>query len=281
LLLVSGNDAAVALAEHCAGSVEEFADLMNARVRQLGGYDSHFTNPHGLPDPEHYTTAYDLSLITRQALRNPILAQIVASRSETIPRTGGDGQQFLANRNRMLWSYPGADGVKTGYTRAAGRCLVSSATRAGRQVIAVVLGSAAIWDDSRTVLDFGFEAFDYCQLVAREEIVREIAVAGVVEPVPLAARQGLVLPMWQGEQAAWEQNIQIAEGIKAPLRAGQVLGQFQVSHRTTGNVVAVDLIVTKDVFRRPGLLTRAVRCFLGVWEGLYDRLPRRPVPNLG
>ncbi len=156
LMLVSGNDAAEAVAEHIAGSVPAFVDLMNARIQQMGLINTHFANPHGLPDPNnHYSSAKDLALITAQALHNPEFARIVATRDYAVPFKNR-GPVRISNTNKFLKSYPGASGVKTGYTQAAGDCLVASARRGGVQLIVVLLNDDERWGDAAKLLDYGF-----------------------------------------------------------------------------------------------------------------------------
>lgn len=156
LMLVSGNDAAEAAAEHIAGSVPAFVDLMNAKVEQLGLVNTHFSNPHGLPDPvNHYSTARDLALLTAHALANPAFAQIVAAREHSVAFLNRPPLR-ITNTNKLLRSYTGASGVKTGYTREAGDCLVASAKRDGVQLIVVLLNDDERWGDAAKLLDYGF-----------------------------------------------------------------------------------------------------------------------------
>ncbi len=157
LLMASANDAAVALAEGVAGSVEAFAAMMNARARALGARDSHFTSPHGRYNPQHYSSAYDLALIARAALRSPWIAGIVRSQTWELRRNGTS--RLIINTNKLLWRYPGADGVKTGWIAESGPSLVASATRDGRRLIAVVLDDPQIFRDGAALLDYGFVAF--------------------------------------------------------------------------------------------------------------------------
>ena len=157
LLLKSANDVAMCLARDNAGSVPAFAEKMNLRCEQLGAINSHFTNPHGLHDPHHFTTASDLAHIAMVAMKNPIFRDIVATPEAWLLK----GEQFvlLRNHNRLLWRFPGCIGLKTGFTNAAQQVLVSSATRQGSEVISVVMHSdrAGIWNDSSSLLLYGFE----------------------------------------------------------------------------------------------------------------------------
>ncbi|MDP3014562.1 MAG: D-alanyl-D-alanine carboxypeptidase family protein, partial [Candidatus Subteraquimicrobiales bacterium] len=142
LLLRSANDAAVALAEYIAGSVKDFTVLMNRKAKLVGANSTQFTNPHGLHD-ENFSTAYDLSLIARYCLENEKFSEIVATKKRTIPWPGNPYPRELLNHNKLLLKYPKATGIKTGYTKKAGYCLVSSAREGNRTLIAVVLNSSS------------------------------------------------------------------------------------------------------------------------------------------
>lgn len=166
LLLESANDAAVALAISVAGSIENFAQKCNEKAYSLGLRDTSFKNPHGLYDEEHYTTAYDLAILTAEALKNPTIAKICATKRATIPlgvteeSPNGDGLRYLKNHNKLLSTYEGAIGVKTGFTKKSGRCLVSAAERNGLTLIAVTLNAPDDWRDHSAMLDYGFDNFE-------------------------------------------------------------------------------------------------------------------------
>ena len=153
LMLSSGNDAAVAIAEYIGGTTAAFVDLMNARARQLGAVNTHFANPHGLPDDAHYTTAYDLALIAREAMGNDTFRRIVSTQRASISWAGRTYNRQLTNKNRLLSTYPGATGVKTGFTSRAGRCLVFGARRDGLELIGVVLGCPDWFDEAERLMD--------------------------------------------------------------------------------------------------------------------------------
>lgn len=160
LLLQSANDAATAIAIAVAGSVEAFADMMNERANQMGLENTHFTNPHGLYDEEHYTTAYDLAIISAHALENETIAKIFSTYKATLPITSECQKRVLVNHNKLLKLYRGAIGVKTGFTKKTGRCLVSAAERDGLTLIAVTLNAPDDWRDHMSMLDFGFDNFE-------------------------------------------------------------------------------------------------------------------------
>jgi len=158
MMLVSGNDAAEAIAAHVAGSIPLFVNMMNANAEKIGAKSTHFSNPHGLPDPyNHYTTAYDLALITNYGMQNTIFAKIVSTKEYTVEFVNGK-KTHVKNTNKMLTTYPGANGAKTGYTEAAGDCLVATAKRGNLQLIAVILNSDDTrWEDATKLLDYGFQ----------------------------------------------------------------------------------------------------------------------------
>lgn len=162
LMLRSGNDAAVTLAIATSGSVEQFANLMNKTAEECGAINSHFVNPHGLNDEMHYTTAYDLALICAKAYENDDFVKIVSAKKAKITVDGED--RYIGNKNKLLNIYDGANGVKTGYTKKSGRCLVSAAKRDGMQVISVVLNHSDMWNDSVRMLDFAFDNYYMCPL---------------------------------------------------------------------------------------------------------------------
>ena len=165
LMLRSGNDAAAALAIHCGGTMEGFAELMNDKARELGLKDTHFVNPHGLDAPDHYSTARDLAVLARYAMTDPIFARTVATKTVTV------GQRVLTNHNKLLWQLPGCEGIKTGYTRAAGRLLVSSAVRQGRRLICVTINAPDDWNDHRQLLERCFADYEVRQIVTAGEVL--------------------------------------------------------------------------------------------------------------
>ena len=172
LMLSSGNDAAVALAIYCGGTVEGFAELMNDKARSLGMSGTHFENPNGLDSPGHYSTARDLAILAAYAMENPIFYKTVSAKTVKI------GDRYLRNHNKLLWQVEGADGVKTGFTKAAGRILVSSATRQGRRIIAVTLNDPNDWADHASLLEEGFSRFSVQPIVAKGDLITTLEVEG-------------------------------------------------------------------------------------------------------
>ena len=195
LMLCSGNDAAVALAIYCGGTVEGFAELMNDKARSLGLGDTHFVNPNGLDAPGHYSTARDLAVLAAYAMEDPIFAQTVSTRQVKL------GERYLTNHNKLLWQVEGADGVKTGYTKAAGRILVSSATRDGRRLICVTINAPSDWADHAQLLELGFQDYEMKQLVACGQVLGSMEVEGGQKPeVELVAASDFAYPLSHGEE---------------------------------------------------------------------------------
>lgn len=253
LLLISGNDAAVAIAQHVGGSVEGFVQLMNKKAAELGAVESHFNNPNGLPDPDHYSTAYDMALIARYAMQNPEFREIVSTETKTIHRDDPKAQIFLENHNRLLWRYEGAIGVKTGYTTQAGQCLISAVNRQGRELIAVVMKSEGsnIWPDSTKLLDYGFSEYNSVSLTAAGKFVADAPVKfGVSGTVPVQTGNSLSYDFPKDKQGAVRQEVVIKDGgVTAPVKAGQKLGQL-VFYTGDQELGRVDLVSQREVKRR-------------------------------
>ena len=180
LMLQSANDAAEAIAYAVAGSIENFADLMNRKADELGLTATHFENPHGLDGETHYTTAYELALIAAYAMKNALFAQIVSTVKKTVPLHNGEASRLLVNHNRLLREYEDIIGVKTGYTKKCGRTLVSAAERDGVRLICVTLDDGNDWTDHRALLDYGFSL--YTEEKLSEELSFELPVCGGEAP---------------------------------------------------------------------------------------------------
>jgi len=177
LMVQSANDSAVALAEHVAGSLEEFVAMMNRKAEELGAEHTHFANPHGLDEQGHYTTARDLALIAAYAMRNPVFRDIVIADDYEIPWPGHPFPRVMENHNKFLKMYPGATGIKTGYTLRAGKCLVASAKREGRELISVVLNADdTYWDQTVRLMDYGFQSFVRVEYAYAGQALAEVQV---------------------------------------------------------------------------------------------------------
>ena len=222
LMLRSGNDAAVALALHVAGSVENFVALMNRKAAELGLFHTHFANPHGLPAKEHYTTARELAAITCAAYDNADFRRIVATQYISVPWDGHPYDRAMKNKNKMLTLCEGGNGVKTGYTRAAGRCLVSGALRQGMQLVCVVLNAPDMWNDSLRLLDAGFADFSMTTVLDSLEPVAELPCAFSDGTVPVLPMWDADVPLRAGEDV--EIALDLPENLTAGVARGEVLG---------------------------------------------------------
>ncbi|MCC8120635.1 MAG: D-alanyl-D-alanine carboxypeptidase [Oscillospiraceae bacterium] len=219
LLLQSGNDAAVAIAGYCAGDVESFVGWMNDRAAQLGMEQTHFSNPNGLSEQEHYSTAYDMALLAAACCDNPTVAEIAATRSITL-----EGRS-LTNHNKLLWLYPGCTGLKTGYTQLAGRTLVSSAEKQGQTLVAVTLCDPDDWDDHAALFDFGFSTYPLKTLCSAGDTVAHLPVSGSLTAfVPVQAGETLTWPLAEGEQV--ETRLELPDSLEAPVVQGQSVGEL-------------------------------------------------------
>lgn len=258
LLLQSGNDAAMVIACHTAGSVEEFVELMNRRAAELGMKDSSFANPSGLDHENHYSTPYDMALLARACLDNSTVAELCATKSVTV------GTRTFVNHNKLLWRCEGCVGMKTGFTEKAGRTLVSAAVRDGQTLICVTLNDGDDWNDHRKLLDYGFRTYPRQVLCRAGEVLGAVAVEGSLIPtMPVAAKGELGYPLKAGEQLVPE--VELLRSATAPLPPGVQLGELR--WRLDGEVVAQMPLVSQGNagldLREPLTFLERLRTLLG------------------
>lgn len=245
LIVQSGNDAAVALAEHTAGDESTFADLMNRHARRLGMTGSHFTNASGLPGPDHYTTARDMALIAAALIRD--FPEYYPWNAVREYEYGGIKQR---NRNSLLFRDESVDGLKTGYTKKARYCLVASAKREGMRLIAVVMGAKSSRARARiaqSLLDYGFRFYETRRVYASEEKVTEVRVwKGDAERLALGLDRNLYVTVPRGRYGEIDAKMEIATRLVAPVRAGEQQGVLRL---VLGEELAVErsLIALNDV----------------------------------
>ena len=259
LMLASGNDAAVAIAEHIGGTVEDFCRMMTERAAELGCTGTVFLTPHGLPCEGHCTTARDLALIAREAMTHDIFRQIVSTTRAKIPWEGRDYDRVLNNKNRLLTTYEGATGIKTGYTRKAGRCLVFGAERDGMAIIGVVLNCADWFDEAARLMDEAFARWDALTLLCAGEHLRTITVEGgdgaTVDAVLTADLTGLV-----PENVLPQVEINLPDSLTAPVHLGDVLGTVRMVCQ--GETLCEVTLVASDSVRRDDFPAR--------WESYWQ-----------
>ncbi|MDP5273756.1 D-alanyl-D-alanine carboxypeptidase family protein [Chengkuizengella axinellae] len=211
LMLRSGNDAATAIAEHVGGSIEGFAYLMNKKADEIGMQNSHFMNPHGLNEEGHYSSANDIARLTAYALNDPLFQEIVGTKVKKVPNPHEEWDYTWYNKNKMLSLYEGADGVKTGYTKNAGRCLVSSATKNGQQLAVVTLNDPHDWVDHSRLLDYGFETYPEHYIIKEGESI---------QGQPYVAGKPFIYPLTQEEIANLNQKLKLVIPESVDYRLG-------------------------------------------------------------
>ncbi|MCY0863514.1 MAG: D-alanyl-D-alanine carboxypeptidase, partial [Sulfobacillus sp.] len=248
LLLRSGNDASVALAESVAGSVPRFVARMNWEAARLGAFNTAFENPNGLTAPGHYSSAYDLAIIATAALKQPIFQSIVRQPEATIQELRHRHSRQIHNTNQLLYGFPGADGIKTGTTDAAGKCLAASATRNGRQLIAVVLHSPDRWGEAGRLLNWGFHNWETVEAARPRQAWGDLPVIdGTRDRVTVVVRHAVWVSVPVGER--YTVRVSLPTRLTAPVKPGRVgfltvLGPNQPPHR-------VGLWTTRPISAKP------------------------------
>ena len=247
LMLASGNDAAVAIAEHIGGTADSFCAMMIARAAELGCRNNVFLTPHGLPCDGHYTTAHDLALIAREAMTHPEFREIVGTARATIPWAGRGYDRVLKNKNKLLTTYEGATGIKTGYTRKAGRCLVFGAERDGMRIIGVVLNCPDWFDEAARLMDTAFERYEAVSMLSTGERAATIPVdhadGAAVDAVLAADLTGVIR-----RGSIPQVEIDLPDTLDAPVAQGQVIG---IARLVSGGVTVAEapLVAASDVAR--------------------------------
>ncbi|NLL52046.1 MAG: D-alanyl-D-alanine carboxypeptidase [Peptococcaceae bacterium] len=225
-LIRSGNDACVAIAEQIAGSMEEFIRLMNLKAVSLGAFNSNFVNPHGLPDKDHYSTAYDLAVIARYAMKNPVFAKTVAQQYGVIEYNQPHKSQQVKNTNKLLWSYPLADGIKTGTTNAAGKCLIASATKEGRRLICVLLNAPDRFGDAHRLLEWGFNHTEIYTLGKKGDQVGTYRLGG--RDIPAVLGSDVVICIEKEKKNMLKEQALFHQNIRREIKAGDILGYYNI-----------------------------------------------------
>ena len=254
LMLHSGNDAAVALAIYCGGTVEGFAELMNDKAHRLGLTNTHFVNPNGLDSPGHYSTARDLAVLAAYAMENPIFYQTVSTKTVTA------GGRSLRNHNKLLWQLDGADGIKTGFTKKAGRILVSSCTRDQRRLICVTINDGNDWQDHKTLIEKGFSEYSVRQLVNKGDCLGLVnVISGEAGKAELLAAEDFSYPLTTEEKT--EIIFSKPDFVYAPVVRGQEAGYAYIclKGKSVGKIPLIyGQTVETEVIKKPSL-----------WEKLF------------
>ena len=253
LMLRSGNDSAVAIANHVCESEEDFLKLMNEKAKSLGALNTNFTNPHGLTQNDHYSTAYDLALITREAYKYDAFKEIVSAKSHNADR---EANGYFLNKNKTLWEYPDGDGVKIGYTMAAGRCLVSSAMRNEMRLIAVCLQAPNWFNDNYKIMDYGFENYKPYTIYNKDQLMKKIQITKDEIDVHLVAENDLVYPLEDEEIKSVKMNININNDIELPLEKGDIVGRIDTY--LDGILIKRDHLVSLNDVKEKSIIDRVI-----------------------
>lgn len=226
LMLNSGNDAAMAVAEYISGTAEAFAEDMTSLAGEIGAENTVFKNPSGLYEDGHHTTAYDLAAITSYALNNPHFRQIVSTPQKEAAINNAD-KIYLKNHNKLLTMYNGAIGVKTGYTKKCGRCLVSAAERNGICLICVTLNDPDDWNDHISMLDYGFADSKYIKVLSREKVFKTAQTADKRE-IGCYSAEDITIPVYSDTPPDAKIITHLCDNLKAPIKRGEKIGTAEL-----------------------------------------------------
>ena len=254
LMTVSANDASVAIGVHVGGTIEKFVDLMNFTAYRIGAKATHFENTHGLDEKGHYTSAHDLALIAAYALKNPVFKEIVSTQNIKIVSEEGK-VRYLHNKNKLLQTFDGAIGVKTGYTDDAGRCLVSAAERDGMRLVCVVLNCGPMFEDCASLMEWGFANFHMVNLCERLQIPSTLpGEDGESERVEIASKGACYLPLKAGEDEKVKIETKLDEYVIPPLSAESKVGEYEIYFdnelRFSGEIVTIKQVRTRTLAQR-------------------------------
>ena len=263
MLLASGNDAANAAALYLAGSLEAFVQRMNARASELGMVDTHFVTPSGLEGEdaggmEHVSTAYDMALLAREALRNDSFRQLCSSASRSVEFVDPVKRITLTNHNKLLNSYPGCVGVKTGFTKAAGRCLVSAVEREGVTLIAVTLNDPNDWEDHAALLDYGFSQAKSWSLEAGDAKITVPVVGSSVPGILVQGGSGGTVALAAGDEGKISREVMVPAFLYAPVSVGEPVGEVRwyLDGRLIGSAPLTAVQPAPVLEREPGFWAR-------------------------
>jgi D-alanyl-D-alanine carboxypeptidase (penicillin-binding protein 5/6) len=255
MLLNSANDATMAVAEHIGGSEKNFVRMMNAFAEKVGAKDTHYVNPHGLHDDNHYSSAYDLALLGRYAMQNPTFEKIVATKKRVIPWAGHEWSRLLINKNKFIENpdlYPGADGIKNGFTTPAGYCLVASATRNGMRLIAVVMDCPGATDEIEKMFDYGFNNYKRTLLFSRGETIDRLHLEEKKTDLGLVSAEPFYAALQQDEAGKVDVEVTVPENISLPIKKGSVCGKAVC--KVDGRVVGMVNLMASESVDKPGFL---------------------------
>lgn len=264
LMLQSGNDAATAIAIGTAGSVDNFVKLMNDKAEDLGLSNTQFDNPHGLHSDNHYTSAYDLARLTAYALHNDTFAKIVSSKSYSLPERGCRQARNIYNKNKLLSSYEGANGVKTGYTTDSGRCFVGAAKRNGMQLVSVVLNCYDMWNKTKCILDKAFDDYVYCKIGDSSKPLELFPLSD--ETVELRLFGDIYYPVSKNESVDFSYKFRPLDSYPQKLGKGACVGFLDIYQ--DNRLLFTQKIITINEIKHKGVLLSLMN-YVGDWQISY------------
>ena len=268
--IASGNDASVAVGEYIAGTYSNFIAMMNDKAVELGMDSTNFANSTGLPDPNHYSTARDISIMARELAKYPQVLEWASIWTETIDLP--NRQAMLVNTNSLINKYPSMDGLKTGHTQEAGFCLASTAKKGDTRLISVVLqGDTLAEREESTIrlLDYGFNAFSKRQIAAAGDQIQNIPVAEAAENVAVGeVAEDLYVMVQKGQEREISQEVEVNESLKAPIEKGGVLGKLTV-YNGDSVISTVDVIAAQEI-ERANIVVRLWRSALNFVQGFFS-----------
>jgi D-alanyl-D-alanine carboxypeptidase (penicillin-binding protein 5/6) len=270
LMLRSGNDAATALAIHAGGSVQGFVKMMNDKAAELGLKNTHFCNPHGLHDNNHYTSAYDLAVIASVGIQNPVFKEICSARHVRISGDNEESIRDLYNKNKILSMYSGGNGIKTGYTKKAGRCLIASSLRDNMQVVAVVLNTPDMWEECMRLMDYAHDTYCMTKVVDKTQPAAEIAVkegkvGGVyVRSASVYPAQDRYYPLKKDGSEVCKAEVIVPAALEAPHEKSQSIGKIQI--KLCERLIFEEKLYTMDTIEKKDFKDK-IKDFFGIKHG--------------
>jgi len=228
LMLRSGNDAAIAIAEEIGGSTEHFVLMMNKRARELGAYNTNFMNPNGLHNPNHVTTARDMALISIAAMKNPEFKKVAAAKSWVANRGEGKYNYFF-NKNKVIYQYEGGTGIKIGFTKAAGRTLVASSERNGMALICVVMNAPNWFQDTYKLMDYAYNQYEAVKVLTGQQPLKVVKIQGGEKDfVRIGPKEDILCPVRKGADSRISVVYELTDSRKAPVKRWQEAGQLKI-----------------------------------------------------
>lgn len=228
LMLRSGNDAAIAISEEIGGSTNNFVLMMNKKARELGAFNTHFANPNGLHNPDHYTTAKDMALIAKAAMNNPEFKKVAATKSWVTDR--GEGKyNYFYNKNKVVYQYNGGTGIKIGYTKAAGRTLVASSERNGMELICVVMNAPDWFQDTYKLMDYAYSQYETAKITSGQRPIKAVKIRGGCKGfAQVGSREDILCPVKKGAESKISIVYVIPDRPKAPVNRWQEAGYLKI-----------------------------------------------------